>query len=70
MSTHRIIGVEDVRGRRVVQDQGFAQISAQAAQVFDVAALVEHTRFPEQSGPKHAALIQQVCHWVGILGEG
>lgn len=52
---------------RVVQDQGFVEVSAQAAQVFHIAALVKHTRLPEQPGPEHIALIQQVRHWVRIL---
>lgn len=42
-----IIRVEDVGGRRVVQDEGFVEVSAQAAQIFDIAALVEYARFPE-----------------------
>lgn len=42
-----IVRVEDVGGRGVIQDEGFVEVSAQAAQVFDIAALVEYTRFPE-----------------------
>ncbi len=45
------------------------EVSAQAAQIFDIAALVEYTRFPEQPGPEYATLIQQVRHWVCILME-
>ena len=47
VKTHSIVWVEDVRGRRVIQDEGLVEISAQPAQVFDIAALVEYTRFPE-----------------------
>ena len=47
METHSIIRVEDVGGGGVIQDEGFVEISAQAAQIFDIAALVEYTRFPE-----------------------
>lgn len=47
METHGIIRVEDVGGGGVIQDEGFVEISAQAAQIFDIAALVEYTRFPE-----------------------
>lgn len=47
LKTHSIIRVEDVGGRRVIQDEGFVEISAQAAQILDIAALVEYARFPE-----------------------
>lgn len=46
------------------------EVSAQAAQIFDVAALVEYARFPEQPGPEYTTLIQQVRHWVCILMGG
>lgn len=67
MLTHGIVWVEDVGGGRVVQYQGLVQVSAQPAQIFDVAALVEHTRLPEQTSAEHTALVQQVCHWVSVL---
>lgn len=47
IKTHSIIRVEDVGGRRVIQDEGFVEVPAQAAQIFDIAALVEYARFPE-----------------------
>lgn len=46
------------------------ELSAQQAEIFDVASLVEHTGLPEQPRPEHPTLIQQVSHWVCILGEG
>lgn len=59
--------VKDVGGGRVVQYQGLVQVSAQSAKIFDIAALVEHTRLSEQTGAEHAALVQQVCHRVSVL---
>lgn len=47
MKTHSIIRVKDVRCGRVIQDEGFVEVSAQAAQILDIAALVENTRFSE-----------------------
>lgn len=47
INTHSIIRVEDVGGRRVIQDEGFVEVSAQAAQIFDVAALVEYAGLSE-----------------------
>lgn len=65
--THSILRVEDVRGRGVVQDQGFVELTAEATQVFNITALIEHARFTEQPCPEHATPIQQVSHWVCIL---
>lgn len=44
------------------------EIPAQPAQVFDVASLVKNTGFSEQPRPEHTALVQQVSHWVCVLG--
>lgn len=66
-STYSILRVEDVGGGGVVQDKGLVELAAQAAQVLDVAALVEHTGLPKETRPEHTTLIQQVCHWVCIL---
>lgn len=66
-TTHRILRVEDVRRGRVVQNEGLPQVPSQAAEVLDIAALVEHAGLPEQAGPEHATPVQQIRHWVGIL---
>lgn len=42
-----IIRVKDVGGRRIIQDEGFVEVSAQTTQIFNIAALVEYARFPE-----------------------
>ena len=66
-NTHSILGVEDVGGRRVVQDESLVEQAAQAAQILDIAALVEHTGLPEETRPEHPTMIQQVCYRVCIL---
>lgn len=68
--THGVVGVEDVGGGRVVQDQSLVKVSAQTAQVLHVATLVEDARLSEQSGPEHAALVQEVRHRVCVLVGG
>lgn len=65
--THCIFRVEDVRGRRVVYNDDFSELSAQPAEVFDVISPVENTWFPEEPSAKHPPLVQQVCHGVSIL---
>lgn len=64
-----VLRVEDVGGRRVVQDQGFVELTAEATQVFHITALIEDARFTEETSPKHTALIQQVRHRVCILSK-
>lgn len=65
--THGVVRVEDVRGGGVVQDEGFVEVSPQAAQIFHVASLVEDAGLPEEPSPEHAELIQQVCDGVCVL---
>lgn len=63
--------MEDVRGRRVVDDDDSTELPAQAAEVFDVVSSVENAGFPEEPGAEHPPLVQQVCHGIGILvGDG
>lgn len=66
---HRVLRVEDVGGRRVVQDERLVQVPAQTAQVLDVAALVEDAGLPEEPRAEHPALVQKVRHRVGVLAR-
>lgn len=69
--TYCVLRVEDVRGRRVVDDDDSAELPAQSAEVFDVVSSVENAGFPEEPGAEHPPLVQQVCHGIGILiGDG
>lgn len=61
--------MEDVGSWRIVQDQGFAQITAQPAEILHVTSLVEHARLPEEAGPEDSTLVQKVRHWVSILAK-
>lgn len=67
LETHCVVGVKDVGGRGIIQDEGLVEVSAQAAQIFNIAALVEHAGFPEQPSPEDPTLVQQVRHWVCVL---
>lgn len=66
--THSIVWMEDIGGRRIVQDEHSPEVAAQPTQVLHVVAPVEHTRLPEQPGPEGTPLVQQVSYWVCILG--
>lgn len=69
--TYCVLRVEDVRGRRVVDDDDSTELPAQSAEVFDVVSSVENAGFPEEPGAEHPPLVQQVCHGIGILiGDG
>lgn len=68
LPTYCIVRVEDVRGRRVVDDDDSTKLPAQSAEVFDVVSPVENAGLPEEPGAEHPPLVQQVCHRIGILG--
>lgn len=68
--THGIVRMEDVGGRRVVQDKHPPQVSAQPAQVLDVVPPVEDTRLTKQPCSEGPPLVQQVSYWVCILWMG
>lgn len=68
--THGVVRMEDVGGRRVVQDEHPPQVSAQPAQVLDVVAPVEDTRLTEQPRSEGPPLVQQVSYRVRILWTG
>ena len=66
-ATYCILRVEDVRGRRIVHDDHFAQLPSKATQVFHIVPTMENTRFSEQPGPEHSPAVQQVGDRVCIL---
>lgn len=69
METHSILGVEDVRGGGIVQDEDFVELPAQAAQVLYIAALVEDAGLPEETSPEDPTLVKQVCYRICILEQ-
>lgn len=68
LPTYCILRVEDVRGRRVVDDDDSTELPAQSAEVFDVVSSVENAGFPEEPSAEHPPLVQQVGHGISILG--
>lgn len=66
-ATYCILRVEDVRGRRVVHDDHFAQLPPEAAQVLHVVPPMENTGLSEEPGPEHSPAVQQVGDRVCIL---
>ena len=59
--------MEDVGGRRVVDDYDLVEVTAEPAEVLDVVPPVEDTRFPEETTPERTPLVQKVRHRVCIL---
>lgn len=66
---HCILRMEDVRGRRIVNNDHFAQLPSQATQVLDIVPSMENTGFSEESGPEHTPAVQEVSHRVCILSQ-
>ena len=66
-STHGVVGVKNVGRRRVVDDDYLVQLSAEAAEVFDVVSAVEDARLAEEAVAEHVPLVQQIGHGVRVL---
>merc|ERR1719209_2120150 len=66
---HSILGMEDVGGGGVVQDDNLVEVTSKSAQVLHVVATVEDAGLSEQPGSEHVPLVQQVRHRVGVLGQ-
>jgi hypothetical protein len=49
--------MEYVRGRRIVDDDHFAQLSSQATQVLHVVSTMENARFSEEPGSEHTPAV-------------
>ena len=62
--------MKDVGGGRVVDDDDFVELSAEATEVLDVVAAVEDARLAEEARVEHVPLVQQVRHRVGVLRAG
>ena len=62
--------MKDVGGGRVVDDDDFVELSAEATEVLDVVAAVEDARLAEEARVEHVPLVQQVRHRVGVLPAG
>lgn len=56
-STYGVVGMEDVGGRRVIDDDDLVEVTTQSAQVFDVVALVKDARLPEKTAPEGPLLV-------------
>ena len=65
--THSVIRVKNVGGGRVVDDDYLVQLSAEAAEVFDVVSAVEDARLAEEARVEHVPLVQQIGHGVRVL---
>lgn len=59
--------MEDVGGRRVVDDDDLVEVATQPAQVLDVVPLVKDARLPEEAAPEGPLLVQQVRHRISVL---
>ena len=65
--TYSVVGVEDVGGGRVVQDEHLVEVSAQTTQVLHVVSPMEHAGLPEETTAERAPFIQKVRHRICIL---
>jgi len=66
-NTYSIIWVEYIRGWRIIHNDHRMKVPAELVEVFDVVAPVKYARLPEESRPKYAPPVQQICHRISIL---
>ena len=59
--------MKNVGRRRVVDDDYLVQLSAEAAEVFDVVSAVEDARLAEEPRVENVPLVQQIGHGVRVL---
>ena len=64
-----ILGVEDVRARRVINDNGLSQVAIDETKILNVVAFVIHTRLAEETSTNHTVGIQEVQQRISILIE-
>ena len=62
--------MKDVGCGRVVDDDDFVELPAEATEVLDVVAAVEDARLAEEARVEHVPLVQQIRHGVGVLQAG
>lgn len=65
--TYCVVGVKNVGGGGVVQDDDLGEVATQAAQVLDVITPVEDTGLAEQAATESPPLVQEVRDGVGVL---
>lgn len=61
--------MENVRSRRIVDNDDVAELPSEPAEVFDIVPSVENAGFSEEPRSKDPPLVEQVCHRVSILGK-
>ena len=65
----RILRVPQERGRGVINDDGFLQITSKPSQILHIAALVLRASITEKAITNNTVLIKQIEDRVGILGQ-
>lgn len=63
-------GMEDITRRRVVDDDGVLEISAELTEVLDIVAHVVVTGFSKEAMVHDLVDVEHVQHGIGILGQG
>ena len=66
---HRVFRLEAIRHRRIIYNDGLVQVPAYAAQILDVAAVMEHAVLAEETVPAHAVRVEQIGDGVCIFGQ-
>lgn len=64
---HGVLGVEDIRGWRVVDDDGVFEVASNLGQVFDVVSLMVVATFAEKTMVDNVVDVQLVQQRITVL---
>ncbi len=62
-----MLRVENIRSRRVIDNDGFSKVSANLRKVFDIISLVVVTAFPEKSVMNYMVNIKLIQEGIAVL---
>lgn len=65
---HGVLGVEDIRGWRVIDDNGILEVAPNLGQIFDVVALMVVATFAEKTMVDNVVDVQLVQQRITVLG--
>lgn len=67
---YRVLRVKDIRGRGIVNNDGFPQVTPNLREIFDIVALVVVAAVSEQAMMDNIVDVQLVQEGVTVLGNG
>ena len=67
---YRVLRVEDITGRRVVDDDCLFEIPSHLTEIFYIIALVVVATLAEESVVHNVVYVELIQQWVSVFGDG